>query len=152
VLAALAVSIRLVTADDVGLIAQLETWAEEASVSHERAPMEFAHLLDAMKMKAVPNAVNYGIYAPHLVGGIGTSGEYFNVMWLHWDHTQRGIGARAAHQVLALQLKSWGRAIVNQPNAKMCKALRKIMIPARAARIDCAKATSAIHIAPGELK
>jgi hypothetical protein len=146
------VSVKQIVPDDTATVAQFERWASDAAAVAGRGATECANLAYAMKQLGVAHAVNYAIYsAQRLVGGIGTMGEHFNVMWLHWDATRNGIGPRAAFAVLSLQLQQWGRAIVNQPNTNMCKALKKIMTTSRAANVDCRRGTSAMHIASGHI-
>jgi len=96
--------------------------------------------------------VNYGVFVDsQFVGGVHTSGEHFNVMWLHWNHANKGIGPSVASAILRRQLTQYGKAIVNTPNVRMCKALLKIMTPERRSRARCRDGIQTLTFGPGDL-
>ena len=140
---------RPLTDADEHAVAQLARWAAQPN-----ADKECTSLAARCSSRGAPShEINYGIFVDGVfIGGIGTSGEYFNVMWIHPDHRGQGLAARAAFVVIARQLKEYRRAIVNSPNETMCRALRKIMTPARASRVRCGGSISTLTFNPGDLR
>lgn len=146
------VTIRLITSTDIAIVATLDAWASRAAA--DQGLTECRNLRDCVKATGAPSHVlNYGIFVEdRFIGGIHTSGEHFNVMWIHWDERGKGIGPQAAYAVLSAQLTRYPAAIVNQPNRNMCKALVKIMTPQRAHRVSCRDGISEMRFISGDLR
>jgi len=146
------VELQRLTAADTELIAQFEGWAANATTEQgaERCKSILAHL----KLPTPPDyEVNYGVFVnQQLVGGVHTSGEYFNVMWIHWDTTRKRVGPEAAYAVLSAQIQLYSKAVVNQPNKKMCKALLRIMSPQRKQGVTCHDDIGSMTFVLGDLQ
>lgn len=135
------------TVSDKDALAQLERWAGLPGVEPE-----CLSLATRCARHGPAYEVNYGVYIDgRLVGGIATSGEYFNVMWLHADYRGRGVGHRAARSVIARQLAQYECAIVNEPNERMCRTLVSIMTKERAREARIGNSVPRLTFKPGDL-
>lgn len=143
--------LQRVTSPAPELAARFGRWSRDAEVDPKRRGLELCKVIaERVNARGPDHEVNYVIVVDgRVVGGIHTSGEYFNVIWIHWEATGRGLGARVTRRVLASQLDHWGCAYVNKPNAKMCKALRQILVPERASELI---ADVSIRLEPGDLR
>lgn len=146
------VALKVIAGTDTPLVAMLDGWAAVATA--DQGVKECRGRLDRVRATGAPkHEVNYGVFVDgQFVGGIHTSGEHLNVMWIHWDHTQKGVGSRAVFAVLSTQIKKYKTAIVNQPNKKMCKALVKIMSPRRGSGVICKDGIDRMTLVPGDLR
>ena len=133
------------------LNAMFDRWTRDAATDPIARGAERCQSI-AKRLSAVPpqHEVNYVILANgRVVGGIHTSGEHFNVIWIHWSATRQRLGPRVTRIVLAKQLAEYGVAYVNMPNEKMCTALRRILVSSRSSEI----ATNVtLRVSPGDLR
>ena len=143
------VNVTLVRKTGPRLADQLERWYPSVPADH--GPAECKSLAGCF-LAPTAHATNYAISVDdNFVGGVATSGEYLNVVWIHWNHARGGVGRRAAYAVVVDMLKKYDRVIVNAPNKKMCGMLRKIMAPSRAQSVTCRDGMKSITIGCGEL-
>jgi hypothetical protein len=139
------ISLNPISAADSAALSHFQLWCAEARMANDRGPVECQGILDALNAR-IPNTVIHGVYVDSaLVGGILTARENFNVIWIHWDFTRRGIGPHAAHEVLSMQLRTYGSAIVNRPNLKFQRTLAKIITPSAARRPSAPNTVSLVR-------